>query len=469
MSQRQRSHNRYAQKSRKPNRDVRPQRTLKTQSVLDQELDKVANQQNVMAENFAELNLPGSVIAILNKSNIVKPSPIQSSAIPDILAGKDLLGKAETGSGKTFAFGLPSLVKLQNKRAKSGAPLALILVPTRELAQQVNDSLAPIASALNLRITTIYGGASMHRQHQNLKRGVEIIVATPGRLEDHLRQKTVHLNDIEICILDEADHMAEMGFMPAITRILDLVPTKSQNLLFSATLDRGVADLVRRYLKTPALHSIIKQEKSNENLKHLAFIVDKNDKFSVVAEIAKRPARTLFFVRTKFGAEKLASKLEKRGVQVTAIHGDRSQSQRNRALSDFSSGRKRALVATDVAARGIHVDGVDLVVHVDPPQEWKDYVHRSGRTARAGTKGVALSLLMPNETRTYSKMQTEFGNKVVPLKVQNQDPAVIAIARSGEVIEVKLDEKPVRREVRAQKNPKNRNFDRKKARFSKAR
>ena len=311
------------------------------QNEIEIALDKVAGQERELAENFAALNLPGSVSQVLSKNGITKPSPIQSSAIGDALAGKDLLGRAQTGSGKTLAFGLPTLVRLTGLRANSGAPLALIMVPTRELAQQVSDALAPIASVLNLRITTIYGGASMQRQHQSLKRGVEVVVATPGRLEDHLRQKTVNLDALKICVLDEADHMAEMGFMPAMKRILDLVPNQAQNLLFSATLDRGVAILVKNYLKQPALHAVANQNQSAANLEHLAFVVDKNDKNSVIAEIAQRPARTLLFVRTKFGAEKLANNLIKSGIEATAIHGDRSQSQRNRALSDFSAGRKR--------------------------------------------------------------------------------------------------------------------------------
>ncbi|MGA0108072.1 MAG: DEAD/DEAH box helicase [Candidatus Nanopelagicales bacterium] len=432
---------------------------------LEQELANVAKAPKVLVENFAALNLPGSVIQILNKNKIVKPSPIQSSAIPDILNGRDVLGRAETGSGKTYAFGLPSLVRLYGKKANPGAPLALIMVPTRELAQQVNDALVPVASALNLRITTIYGGASMQRQHQSLKRGVEVDVATPGRLEDHLRQKTIYFKDLQICVLDEADHMAEMGFMPAMTRILDLIPNSSQNLLFSATLDRGVSALVKKYLKEPALHAVEKKNELKANMKHMAFVVEKTEKNKIVAEIAKRPARTLLFVRTKYGAEKLANNLEKWGIEATAIHGDRSQAQRNRALGDFSSGRKRVLVATDVAARGIHVDGVDLVVHVDPPQEWKDYIHRSGRTARAGTKGVALSLLESREIRSYLKMQDEFGNDVKPIKVKTLDPAVAAIAKSGEAVVVNLTQ-----ESRPRQNPKNkrnfRRFDRKKAKIS---
>lgn len=456
MSQNKRVRYRPAQKHSKQSK---PREVI---SGLDQELARVASLPKPLAENFAALNLPGAVIQILNKSNIVKPSPIQSSAIPDALNGKDLLGRAETGSGKTFAFGLPTLVRLNGKRANPGFPLALIMVPTRELAQQVNDALAPVASALNLRITTIYGGASMQRQHQSLKRGVEVVVATPGRLEDHLRQKTVNFKDLQICVIDEADHMAEMGFMPAMTRILDLVPNNSQNLLFSATLDRGVSNLVKKYLKDPALHAVKKKKQSEQNMKHMAFVVEKTEKNKIIAEITKRPARTLLFVRTKFGAEKLANNLEKWGVDATAIHGDRSQAQRNRALGDFSSGRKRVLVATDVAARGIHVDGVDLVVHVDPPQEWKDYIHRSGRTARAGTKGVALSLLDSKEIRGYLKMQDEFGNEVKPIRVKTFDPAVTAIATSGEAIKVKLEP-----ESRARQNPKNkrnfRRFDRKKA------
>jgi superfamily II DNA/RNA helicase len=467
MSQRRRSNNRYAQKP------VRSAKGRDSFSALDEELAKVAKQERVLAENFAVLNLPGSVIQILNRGNISKPSPIQSSAIPDVLAGKDLLGRAETGSGKTYAFGLPTLVKLAGKKAKSGSPLALIMVPTRELAQQVNDALAPVASALNLKITTIYGGASMQRQHQSLKRGVEVVVATPGRLEDHMRQGTVNLNDLEICILDEADHMAEMGFMPSMTRILDLVPKNSQNLLFSATLDRGVSTLVKNYLKEPSLHAVEKQKQSESNMEHLAFIVEKTEKANIIAEIAKRPSRTLLFVKTKYGAEKLANNLEKWGIEATAIHGDRSQSQRNRALSDFSSGRKRVLVATDVAARGIHVDGVDLVVHVDPPQEWKDYIHRSGRTARAGSKGVALSLLSSNEARAYSKMQTEFGNQVTPIKVRTKDAAVTAIATSGEVIEIKpeaIRSNSMRRPEGKPRNKRNfRQFDRKKAKVSQTR
>jgi superfamily II DNA/RNA helicase len=312
------------------------------------------------------------------------PFAIQTRAIPDALSGRDVLGRGATGSGKTLAFGLPMLSRLVGGERLRGTPRGLVLVPTRELAQQVSDALAPLAQALDLKVTTVYGGASMGRQIDQLRRGVDVVVATPGRLQDLIDQRECTLEALQITVLDEADHMADLGFMPAVTALLDMTADGTQRLLFSATLDRGVDKLVRQYLVDPAVHAVASADSTVTTMDHRVYAVQGDAKVDISAEIAARPGRTLFFVRTKHGADRLAMQMRKVGVEAAAIHGNLTQHARKRALENFTTGHARVLVATDVAARGIHVDDVDLVVHYDPPADHKDYLHRSGRTARAG-------------------------------------------------------------------------------------
>jgi len=356
------------------------------------------------AASFSDLGLDGRIIRALGE--ITVPFAIQARAIPDALAGRDVLGRAETGSGKTLAFGLPMLSRLADigGRPRPTAPRGLILVPTRELAEQVAEVLKPIARQLGMLIATVYGGVSIGRQIDRLHRGVDVVVATPGRLLDVLDRRACTLADVCVTVIDEADHMADLGFLPSVTQIMDQTPGDGQRLLFSATLDRGVDKLVRAYLTDPALHAVTPQAVAGGAAEHILLVLDPADKVAVAAELAGRPARTLFFVRTKHGADRLAKQLDRAGVAAAAIHGDRSQGQRQRALDAFSAGHPRVLVATDVAARGIHVDDVELVVHFDPPNDHKDYLHRSGRTARAGATGLVVTLAQRDQVRDMQRM-----------------------------------------------------------------
>ena len=385
---------------------------------------------------FAELGLPDRLISALARREVTSPFAIQARALPDAIAGRDVLGRGQTGSGKTLAFGLPMLARLAGGPRTPKAPRGLVLVPTRELAQQVSDALAPLAQSLELKIMTIYGGASMGRQIDQLRRGADVVVATPGRLQDLIEQGECDLSGVRICVLDEADHMADLGFMPAVTALLDLTPTTGQRMLFSATLDRGVDKLVRQYLKDPAVHAVAAAASPVDTMDHLAWAVSHDAKVTVAAEVAARPARTLFFVRTKHGADRLAEQLSRTGVNAMAIHGNLTQNARKKALEGFSSGRSRVLVATDVAARGIHVDDVDLVVHYDPPADHKDYLHRSGRTARAGARGTVLSLLTSDQVRENQRLRERAGVEVSAMSVVPGHEAVRAVAESGDAIEV---------------------------------
>jgi superfamily II DNA/RNA helicase len=373
-------------------------------------------------DSFEKLGLPRVLTAALARRGVTAPLPIQAHTIPDALAGRDVLGKAETGSGKTLAFGLPLLAGLAAGGATSGArggargargsrgarPRALVLVPTRELARQVHDELAPLARAVGLRLLAVYGGASMGLQVQALRRGVDLVVATPGRLTDLLRQGACSLDAIEATVLDEADHMADMGFLPAVTWLLDRVPPGGQRLLFSATLD-SVDMLVDRYLADPVRHSVPSATGNLERMDHRSIAVTSADKVTVAARLATGSGRTLLFVRTRHGAARLARQLARVGVQAGSLHGDMAQNARDRAMAAFSSGRAPVLVATDVAARGIHVDGVDLVVHFDPPAEAKTYLHRSGRTARVGAAGSVVTLVLPEQAAEVANLLQRAG------------------------------------------------------------
>jgi len=385
---------------------------------------------------FAELGLPATLVAALERRGMSSPFAIQVRALPDALAGRDVLGRGQTGSGKTLAFGLPLLARLVGGRRTASKPRALVLVPTRELAQQVHDALAPLGQSLDLKLCTVYGGASMGRQIDQLRRGIDVVVATPGRLQDLIDQRECDLSQIEMTVLDEADHMADLGFLPAVTALLEMTPADSQRMLFSATLDRGVDRLVRSFLKTPAMHAVASAESPIDSMDHKVFAVSHSAKTDIAAEIAARPARTLFFVRTKHGADRLATQLRVKGVEAAAIHGNLTQGARKKALDDFSTGHARVLVATDVAARGIHVDDVDLVVHFDPPADHKDYLHRSGRTARAGNTGTVVSFVLSDQVRDHQRMRERAGVEANAVAVVPGHPAVREVAESGEVIVV---------------------------------
>jgi superfamily II DNA/RNA helicase len=358
---------------------------------------------------FADLGLPPELVNALARHGVTEPFPIQVAAIPDALAGRDVLGRGQTGSGKTLGFGLPMLARLAGTRARPKQPRALVLVPTRELALQVNDALEPLAHALGLRQKVVVGGLSIGKQIDALRRGVEVVIATPGRLVDLIERRDCDLSGVELVVLDEADHMADMGFLPVVRRILDLTPRGGQRLLFSATLDGDVDTLVRRYLRDPVTHSTAPAAAAVSTMRHHLLMVEQRHKTAVVTEIAGRHGRILLFVRTKHGVDRLAKQLVRAGVPAGALHGGKTQSARNRTLGDFRDGRVAVLVATDVAARGIHVDGINLVLHVDPPADHKDYLHRAGRTARAGESGTVVTMVLPQQEGDVDRLAQKAG------------------------------------------------------------
>ena len=360
-----------------------------------------------MSTTFADLGLSDPIVTALAEKGIEEPFPIQELSIPDAITGRDICGKAKTGSGKTFAFGLPVLHLLGEAEKKR--PLALALVPTRELAVQVHDELDPIAAKLDRTICAIYGGADIERQIKRLNKGVDFVVATPGRLIDLIERKEVSLDAIEHVIVDEADRMADMGFMPQVEWLLRHVPDDRQTLLFSATLDGVVDRLISRYQKDPKRFEVESPTTTVDSMQHRFLLVHEMDRPKVVAAIAQASNRTLVFSRTKHGADRLVRSVNDLGVAAGAIHGDLRQKSRERALEDFSNGDLEVLVATDVAARGIHVDDVDTVVHYQPANDHKAYLHRSGRTARAGNTGVAVTLSLWNEELEVKRLQKRLG------------------------------------------------------------
>ena len=361
------------------------------------------------APTFESLGVPAEVVAGLTARGITAPFPIQAATLPPALAGRDVCGRAPTGSGKTIAFGIPLVLRVG--RARPGAPRALVLAPTRELAAQIADELVQLADP-DQHVATFYGGVGFGKQLRSLREGVDIAVACPGRLEDLISQGHVRLDEVDLVVLDEADRMADMGFLPAVKRLLDACAPKRQTLLFSATLDGDVEVVIRRYLKDPVRHEEAGADPEGEAAEHLFWEVDRAERVEVTARAAARSGPTVVFCRTKRGADRVAKQLGTRGVPAVAIHGDRSQNQRERALEDFRSGRARAIVATDVAARGIHVDGVTCVVHFDPSEDPKDYVHRSGRTGRAGAAGVVISLVQPDQRRDLTRQQRGLGRQI---------------------------------------------------------
>ncbi|MFB6959826.1 DEAD/DEAH box helicase [Streptomyces sp. NPDC056309] len=360
-------------------------------------------------ETFTELHMSARLLAVLGAEGVTVPFPIQAATLPNALAGRHVLGRGRTGSGKTLAFGLPVLARLDGQRAQPRQPLALVLVPTRELAQQVTDALTPYARALRLRLATVVGGMSIGRQASALRDGAEVVVATPGRLKDLIERRACRLDRVAVTVLDEADQMADMGFMPQVTALLDQVPASGQRLLFSATLDRNIDLLVRRYLHDPVVHSVDPSAGAVTTMEHHLLHVRDADKDTAATEIAARDGRVLMFLDTKHAVDRLAEHLLSVGVRASALHGGKSQSQRNRTLAQFKDGHVTVLVATNVAARGIHVTGLDLVVNVDPPGDHKDYLHRGGRTARAGDSGTVVTLVLPHQRRAVDRLMGDAG------------------------------------------------------------
>jgi superfamily II DNA/RNA helicase len=408
-----------------------PARRADRHAQLDQALAAAAAAPQPTAATFDVLGIDDRLVSALAARGIREPFAIQARVLPDALAGRSILGRAQTGSGKTLAFGLPLITRLATGTSpqQQKTPRALILVPTRELARQVADVLEPLGRRVGVSTTTVYGGVPIGRQIDRV-REANLVVATPGRLIDLMERGACRLSGIEITVLDEADHMADLGFMPAVTRILDATPPGGQRMFFSATLDRGVGQLVTSYVSHPALHAVPAAVDSGP-AEHRVLVLSAQDKVPVAAEIASRPGRTLFFVRTKHGADRLAKQLGRAGISAAAIHGDRNQNQRQRALDGFAAGHPRVLVATDVAARGIHVDDVDLVVQYDPPGDPKDYLHRSGRTARAGASGMVVALAEHGQVRDLQRLHNAAGISAASHEVAAGHHLVRQIATSG--------------------------------------
>lgn len=358
-----------------------------------------------MTTTFAHLGLPEPLVRALRNQDITAPFPVQADTIPDALAGRDVSGKAPTGSGKTLAFGLPLLANV--KKASRNKPQALILAPTRELAEQIKRELSGPAKAVKRHVFAVYGGVSYGPQKQAFRKGVDVLVATPGRLEDLMEQGIVDLSQANIVVVDEADRMADMGFLPSVKRILHKTSKNRQTLLFSATLDGDIAVLTRDFQRDPVRHEAEGVEEEAIDARHHFWLVDNHDRVQHTADVVGESGRSIVFTRTRRGADRLARQLSKAGVEAVAMHGGLSQNQRNRALRSFSSYKSQALVATDVAARGIHIDSVESVIHFDPPADYKDYLHRSGRTARAGASGTVVSLVIGSQRRTVGRMQRD--------------------------------------------------------------
>ena len=382
--------------------------------------------------SFRTLGVPAPLLEVLAADGKTEAFPIQVDTLPDTLAGRDVLGRGKTGSGKTLAFALPMVARLGGELAggsrRSGRILGLVLAPTRELATQINNVLEPLAAAYGLKTTTIFGGINQNRQVQALQAGVDIVVACPGRLEDLMKQRYVKLDAVEITVIDEADHMADLGFLPSVTRILDATPRDGQRLLFSATLDNGVDKLVNRFLHNQVLHSVDEANSPVAAMTHHVFLAEGADaKKELIRTLASGTGRRILFMRTKHHAKKLAQLLISQGIPAVDLHGNLSQPQRDRNLAAFSSGAAKVLVATDVAARGVHVDDVELVIHVDPPMEHKAYLHRSGRTARAGAEGSVVTLVLPGQEKDVKDLLRKAAITVTPVRVTPTSPEVLEL------------------------------------------
>ncbi|WP_237745173.1 DEAD/DEAH box helicase [Kribbella catacumbae] len=396
---------------------------------------------------FDQLGVPAGLVKALATAGILKPFPIQAATLPDSLAGKDVLGRGRTGSGKTYAFVLPVLARLTTSTSKRrpNQPRALILAPTRELATQIQASITPLTDALDLRTMTVFGGVGHGPQITALRRGVDIVIACPGRLEDHVKAGHARLDAVEITVLDEADHMADLGFLPAVRRILEATPSTTQRLLFSATLDAGVDVLVKRFMKSPVTHSVDSAQSPVAKMTHHVLHVQADSRLPVLVDLTAAPGRTLVFTRTKYGAKSLTKKLIAQGVPAVELHGNLSQGARTRNLEAFSDGSAKTLVATDIAARGIHVDDVTLVIHADPPIEHKAYLHRSGRTARAGAEGTVVTLMTDDQVRDVRDLTRKAGIAATVTKLRVGDPLLAKLA-PGERTFVEPTLKPVTEE-----------------------
>ncbi|MGW6280524.1 DEAD/DEAH box helicase [Kribbella sp. NPDC055071] len=379
---------------------------------------------------FAALGVPDVLASALAATGVTKPFPIQAATLPDSLAGKDVLGRGRTGSGKTYAFVLPVLARLATGRTKRkpNRPRALILAPTRELATQIQASITPLADALDLRTMTIFGGVGHGPQITGLRKGADIVVACPGRLEDHVKAGHAKLDSVEITVLDEADHMADLGFLPAVRRILEATPSTAQRLLFSATLDAGVDVLVQRFMNNPVTHSVDSAQSPVSRMTHHVLHVQPANRLPVLVDLTAAPGRSLVFTRTKYGAKSLTKKLIAQGVPAVELHGNLSQGARTRNLEAFSDGTAKTLVATDIAARGIHVDDIALVIHADPPIEHKAYLHRSGRTARAGAEGTVITLMTDEQVRDVRDLTRKAGIAPTITKLTTGDPLLSELA-----------------------------------------
>ncbi|WP_144711535.1 DEAD/DEAH box helicase [Curtobacterium pusillum] len=401
---------------------------------------------------FSDLGVPAPMAAVLAQQGKETAFPIQADTLPDSLKGKDVLGRGRTGSGKTIAFAIPLAARLaaNPRQRRAGRPRALVLAPTRELATQIDATLAPLAKAMGLNTTTIFGGVGQGRQVDALRGGVDVVVACPGRLADLMQQGHVKLDAIEVTVLDEADHMADMGFLPGVTKIMQATPEQGQRLLFSATLDNGVDKLVKKFLHNPVMHSVDDETSPVEAMTHHLFeVADADAKKDLVRTLASGTGRRILFMRTKHHAKRLAKQLSSQGIPAVDLQGNLSQGARERNLAKFSSGEALVLVATDVAARGVHVDNVELVVHVDPPTEHKAYLHRSGRTARAGSSGDVVTVTMPAERRDVAQMMRAAAIKVTPQQVTANSPAVTTLV--GEVAPVRhVEEQPVQQQRQRQ-------------------
>ncbi|WP_455360741.1 DEAD/DEAH box helicase [Streptomyces sp. SYSU K21746] len=391
---------------------------------------------------FGDLGLPEGIVRKLAQNGVTTPFPIQAATIPDALAGKDILGRGRTGSGKTLSFGLPTLALLAGGHTEKKKPRAVILTPTRELAMQVADALQPYGDVLGLKIKVVCGGTSMGNQIYALERGVDVLVATPGRLRDVINRGACSLENVQVAVLDEADQMSDLGFLPEVTELLDQVPAGGQRMLFSATMENEISTLVRRYLVDPVSHEVDSAQGNVSTMSHHVLVVKPKDKAPVTAAIAARKGRTIIFVRTQLGADRIAEQLRESGVKADALHGGMTQGARTRTLADFKDGYVNALVATDVAARGIHVDGIDLVLNVDPAGDHKDYLHRSGRTARAGKSGVVVSLSLPHQRRQIFRLMEDAGvdaSRHIVGGAGAFDPEVAEITGARSLTEVQAD------------------------------
>ncbi|HEX6683316.1 MAG TPA: DEAD/DEAH box helicase [Candidatus Limnocylindrales bacterium] len=388
-------------------------------------------------DTFAQFAIPAPLTRLLAARGVTTPTPIQARTLPDALAGRDVLGRGQTGSGKTYAFLLPLLVRLSSgqpkapSKARPGRPRALILAPTRELATQIDASLAPLAKAMNLTTLTVFGGVSARPQIAALRRGVDIVVACPGRLADHVESGHAILDRTEITVLDEADHMADLGFLPVVRRLLARTPQSAQRLFFSATLDSAVDALVRQFMRDPVTHGIASAAAPAAEMEHHVLHLRSEDRLPVLVDLASAPGRTLVFTRTKYGAKKLARQFNSSGVPAVELHGNLAQNARNRNLQAFSEGTVRTLVATDIAARGIHVDDVALVIHADPPAEHKAYLHRSGRTARAGAAGTVVTIATQEQASEVRVLTRQAGVTATTTQVRPGD-AILAVLAPGE-------------------------------------